>query len=153
MDTMDNNSKVVTVNGHKFTVQKFPATQALKMKARLIMVAAPILGELGDMVASTNASKQPDVAAIGIKLVGFLPQLDADKVTDLVIELCESAWFANGDMRGERVNFDLAFHDDLTPAYKLAAEVVTFNYAKYLSKLSQGNAPAPTASMQTSKAS
>jgi len=140
-NALDDSVKIVDINDQKFLIKKLPARQALLLKARLLKVAAPILGELPGIVGTPEE-------AVG-RMMGMLPQVDEEKVVDIIVSMCETAFHQSGPQKGMQVTFDAAFNDDLTPAYRLAFEIGKLNFMKYYQQM--GNAQALIDSAQNNK--
>ena len=116
-----------TIDGRTFALTRMPARKALGVKLRIVKLLAPVAGD-----ASALAGGLPPRDDLVRLLEKGVQGLDVDVTVDLIADLCETARVVGGDRGGEHVEFDVDFHDDLTPAYKLAWEVVNLNFSKYL---------------------
>lgn len=135
-----NGIEIVEVSGRKFTLQKLDAVQALKLKLRLGKTLAPALQELAAAYVSGGFSKDPsaddfDVSSVAAAFVEIMDKLNVEDATNLIVDLCQLAHIHIPDGDNRQVTFALDFADDLTPAYLLAAEVVKFNFGKYLGNI------------------
>jgi len=84
--------------------------------------------------------------------MALIPKLDVNEVTDVVVDLCQTARVQGGPLSGELVQFDVEFANDLTPAYKLAIAVGQHNFKKYFERLQAvGNDQAQAATAQDNK--
>lgn len=135
---MTDRIKQVKCGDVSFNIEKLSAVKAVNLKLRIGQLLSPVLPELPGVQAMLTGGKTIDAEMLA-SLDKVLRELDADKTTNMLVELCETARYvvATGSSgAGDFVKFDEAFVDDLTPAYILAFEIGKFNYAKYL-----GNVP------------
>ncbi len=158
-----NNSK--TINGRKFYVNKFPASEALKIQNRLARLVSPSLGALASIFFNSGKSakesgktkedimKQDNVEAfMNADISGedfqsairsIFAELDEDTFFSLVLRILKETSVEMTDESGNKKvinidgkqSFDMVFEEDLMEVYQVIGFVLQVNYPSFFQKV------------------
>jgi hypothetical protein len=150
-ETMESKEKKIVIDGITFQVAPFMAVQGLRLKAHLVRIFGPALGEL---LGGIDGQKVGSIADIGLGgdgiargLEKLLEQLDEDKFIDLVKRLLNNViavWPESGKSRSIAFGTDfdtamqLVFLGKLFSIYPLIIFVLKVNYPDFFDKAASG---------------
>jgi hypothetical protein len=148
---MVNKEKKIVIEGVTFQVAPFMAIEGLRLKAHLVRVFGPALGELLGGVDVQKAGSIADISlggdGIAKGLEKLLEQLDEDKFVELVKRLLANViaiWPENGKSRSIAFATDfetalqLVFTGKLFSIYPLMIFVLKVNYPDFFDKVVSG---------------
>jgi hypothetical protein len=151
MELMENKEKKIVIDGVTFQVAPFMAIEGLRLKAHLVSVFGPALGEL---LGGVDGQKADSIASISLGgdgiakgLEKLLEQLNEDKFVELVKRLLANViaiWPEGGKSRSIAFATDfetalqLVFLGKLFSIYPLIIFVLKVNYPDFFDKVVRG---------------
>ena len=137
---------VVEVGGDQYAVNKPHAVQSLALAACIVKLVAPVVSEPAVVSAISGIKKDDanvDVKEVTQMIVGFMDKLDVELLVKVVTELASCCIHQSGVLKGQSVDFNTTFADDLDKGVELAYRVAETCFSKYFRQVntaSQGSA-------------
>jgi len=148
---MENKQKSIEIEGVTFQVAPFPAVEGLRLKAHLVRIFGPALGELLGGIDGKNIKSVIDLNPAGNSISNglekLLGQLDEDNFVKLIERLLQNviaSWHEDGKKRSIAFGTDfetamqLVFLGKLFSIYELIVFVLKVNYPDFFDKVVKG---------------
>ena len=121
-----------TIDGVKVTVTQFPARLGLKIKVKLMKLAAPAIATAtGALKGGLDA--EIDSVVLGAAVKELVSNLDQDVIVDFIItELLQSTRLNDKELTEEV--FDMEFSGNYSLLYKVIGYVLKVNYSDFFGK-------------------
>ena len=142
-------TKEITIDDLKFSIQQFPALKAMKIEKKLMEVLIPVMGSL----ISEDKKKHIDMAKVSLGIQTGLSSLTEEKFEDVILSSLSSTYaYVNG--KPEIINIDIfnqVFTGKILTVYKLILEVMKVNKFCFFELLRGGNGTNLTAFFSNEK--
>lgn len=127
--------KIVEVKDKKYLIDPFKGKKAFKIKMKLLRLLNPVLESLKNIKDDTsnevdNKEDENFLAVIGDAIQHVLEKNTDDEIFDLLEELMSTVKTENG-----LIDFDTEFTQNTMSLYKLAKEVIMYNYEDVFQEL------------------
>ena len=143
--------KKLSIDGYSFLMRRLSAQESMNLQFKLVRTLGGLLNVELPKGVSLNGMKQEDVALL-LPLIGQgASNINADELSELVIEICESQKvLIDGDF--EEITFNEVFEDSLMTSYYLVFEFIQFEYKVFTKGLlSKFKKDSPRKENQTGK--
>jgi len=130
-------SKTTTIENRKIVVTTFPAREGLRVKTKLVKLAAPsIFSLMGAVDTSSAAAKDPtkdsigsrdvDMSVVGDSIQGLMDRLGEEEIIKLIFEMLRYTKLDGKDIDEEL--FDVEFAGEYVLLYKILQFVIEVNH-------------------------
>lgn len=120
--------KIVEIKDKKYMVEAFKGKKTFKIKMKLLRLLNPVLESLKDL--QDTGDDDNFLAVIGDAIQHVLEKNTDDEIFDLLEELMSAVKTENGV-----IDFDTEFTKNTISLYKLAKEVIMYNYEDVFQEL------------------
>jgi len=138
-------TRTETIDGKTVSVTQLPGRRALRLKTRLIKIAAPVMGKLFDSLPAEKKSKRVsagtsfDISAahVGGALEKLAEHLAPDEYESLILETLSGTRIDGAEITP--VSFDMIFGGELLFMYKVFWFSLKVQYEDFFENVGIGN--------------